>query len=118
MYIAGNVFDYFTTPKVMLALPVTFFLLFSMFPETPIYLLRNGKSHKAERSLKFLRGLKARDVLTGDIKGELQSMIRKVNIDAEQKRGSNLSGLRKKSLLFCRFIMIKADFIVHRFKGS
>lgn len=97
MYIAGNFFDYYTTPKVMLLLPISFFFLFSMFPETPIYLIRNEKIHDAERSLIFLRGLKARDFLTEDLKYELQKMIRKVNSDAEHKRNSKLSGLRMKS---------------------
>lgn len=101
MYIAGNFFDYFTTPKVMLALPVTFFILFSIFPETPIYLLRNEKSREAERSLIFLRGFKQCDILTEDVRCELQNMIRKVNSDAERKQNSSsLNGLRKKALLF------------------
>lgn len=95
MYLAGSVFNYYTTPKVMLLLPVTFITLFSIFPETPIYLLRNDKIKEAERALKFLRGLQTRDALSGDVNTEIQKMIRKVNDDAAKARCSNLSGLRK-----------------------
>lgn len=95
MYIAGNVFSYFTTPKVMLALPIAFIILFYFFPETPIYLIRLGKMQEAEMSLKFLRGYKARDELSEDLRNELEKMIRKVNDDVRNKLNSKLSGLRK-----------------------
>jgi MFS family permease len=93
IYIAGKVFDYHTTPKIMLLLPLAFFVLFSFFPETPIYLLRNNKKHQAEKSLKFLRGIRQQDVASDDVINELNKMITKVENDAIKKRGSNLNEL-------------------------
>ena len=95
MYLAGSIFDYYTTPKLMLLLPVLFLTLFSCFPETPIYLLRNDKKEAAEKSLKFLRGFKARDESSEDVICEFQKMIRKVNEDAKKARSLNMNGLRK-----------------------
>lgn len=96
IYIAGNIFDYFTAPKVMLLLPILFLALFSIFPDTPIYLLRNHKLKEAERSLRFLRGVKQNDA-ADDVKFELQKMIRKVDADATNKRGSTLDELSKRN---------------------
>lgn len=93
IYIAGNIFDYSTTPKVMLLLPTVFLLLISFFPETPSYLLRKGETKRAEASLRFLRGCRKRDETIADVVNlELQKMIRKVNNDTIQ-RGSKLSEL-------------------------
>lgn len=88
MFICGNIFDYFATPKIMLLLPVVFCFLFSFFPETPIFLLRNDEREKAENSLTFLRGK------LDEVNNELQKMITKVNNDEMNKHGSVMRGLR------------------------
>jgi MFS family permease len=95
IYIAGTIFDYYTTPKVMLTLPVAFTLLFSFFPETPVYLLRYKKHDEAERSLKFLRRINKTNGLTELAADDLQKMIREVNSDEDSKRSSNLNELSK-----------------------
>lgn len=96
MYLAGNVLDYYTTPKVMLLLPASFLILFSLCPETPIYLVRKGRLNDAERSLTFLRSFKARDTFSSEVVNtELQKMIRKVNDDALKIRRSNLNAMRR-----------------------
>lgn len=100
IFAAGNILDYHTTPKVMLILPVSFVALFSFFPDTPIYLLRNNRNKEAERSLKFLRGCNRRDDATDDVRIELQKMIRKVECDAVNKRESIFNELCKCLNLF------------------
>lgn len=97
MYIAGAFLDYQTTPKCMLLVSTAFVTLFLVFPETPIFLLRNGKMKEAEESLKFLRGFKKSENLSGDGVLEFQKMIKKVDDDARKARASKLSGLRKYS---------------------
>lgn len=97
VYIAGSVFDYFTTPKLMLLLPLAFVMLFSYFPETPVYLLRYDKHEPAVKSLKFLRGIRGADALSQAASDDLQKMIRKVNRDAANKRESNLNELGEMS---------------------
>jgi MFS family permease len=88
VYVAGYFFDYFTTPKIMILLPISFIVLFSAFPDTPIYLLRQGKHEEAERSLKFLRCVNKEKILPEAAASDLQKMIRKVNSDAVGKHGS------------------------------
>lgn len=41
---------------IMLAVPVTFGIVFLFMPETPVYLIRKGKSQKASQAFKNLRG--------------------------------------------------------------
>lgn len=94
MYVVGEFFDYYTTPKIMLLLPASFLLLFSFFPETPIFLLRKNKLREAEKSLKFLRGCKHENSINEDVKCELEKMIRKVELDAITTRDSIINDLR------------------------
>jgi PHD/YefM family antitoxin component YafN of YafNO toxin-antitoxin module len=93
IYIAGSTFDYFTTPKVMLLLPLAFSMLFTYFPETPVYLLRYNKPEAAVTSLKFFRSIRRSDDLSQAASDDLQKMITKVNSDAARKRESNLNEL-------------------------
>lgn len=90
IYISGSIFDYATTPKIMLLLPAIFILLIYFFPETPNYLLRNNKTEAAEASLKFLRGCSKRETIPDDVDLELKKMIRKVNNDAINHSGSGI----------------------------
>lgn len=108
IFIAGNIFDYSTAPKVMLLLPTIFVLLIALLPETPIYLLRNGKSKSAELSLKFLRGLSERETISQDVNLELQKMITKVNRDETvNQHKSGLSDIGEICLL--NLIIRKVD---------
>lgn len=50
----------------MCALPVVFLALFSFFPESPQYLLTNGRPLEAERSLRFYRNVKQTDANAED----------------------------------------------------
>ena len=97
IYAAGDVLDYYSTPKIMLLFSVGFIILFSFFPETPVYLLRNGKIDEAEKSLKFLRGLKKFEALSDDVYDEFQKMQKKTIDDSTKTEGSKLSALRKLS---------------------
>lgn len=95
VYTAGDFFNYYTTPKIMLLLPLTFFVLFAFFPETPSYLLRHNKIKEAESSLKFLRCCKQSDEMPEDVRYELQQMIRKADESMLNNRGSLISELGK-----------------------
>ncbi|XP_052842873.1 facilitated trehalose transporter Tret1-2 homolog [Drosophila gunungcola] len=48
--------------------PIIYFLLFMWMPESPVYLAQKGKTERAEKALKFLRGKDA------DVGGELKDM--------------------------------------------
>ncbi|XP_017049850.1 facilitated trehalose transporter Tret1-2 homolog [Drosophila ficusphila] len=49
-------------------LPVVYFLMFMWMPESPVYLAQKGKSERAEKSLKFLRGKDA------DVSAEMKTL--------------------------------------------
>lgn len=95
MYLAGNVFSYFMTPKVMMLFPILFVIFFFRFPETPIFLIRRGDIQEAENALKFLRGYTTRDELSDDLRYEIEKMIRKVNDDAIKKYDLKINGCRE-----------------------
>lgn len=43
-YVLGQYTDYYTTPHFMIGLTVTCGLLLTIFPESPIYLMKRGKA--------------------------------------------------------------------------
>lgn len=78
IYISGEFLDYKNAQIMFFSIPIAFILLFSMFPETPIYLIRNGKSVKAEKSLKFLRGMSKNQEFNLETKMEMEKLNKKV----------------------------------------
>lgn len=56
-YTAGNYLPYYLIPKIMLCLPIAFFALVCLLPETPYCLLQKGKIVEAEKSLMFYRNI-------------------------------------------------------------
>lgn len=109
MYIAGNTFDYYTTPKLMLLLPALFLLIFiPMFYETPVYLFRKGKVEAAEKSLMFYRNCKVREELPDEVENEIRKMISKVNSDVSNSRGLKWNELSKKHFAINKLMLAKS----------
>lgn len=42
-FVAGNFFDYYMMPKVMLSIPALFFACFMFFPESPYFLVKQNR---------------------------------------------------------------------------
>jgi MFS family permease len=96
MFLAGNIFDYSTTPRVAILLPIAFIASFSFLPETPIFLLRQNKFREAEESLKFFRCISKGEKLSESEKIEIEKMKKKIEEDETKKRRSILYELGKK----------------------
>ena len=95
MFVAGSFMSYSVVPRIMISLPIIFALTFAFLPETPQYLLMNGKAKKAESSLKFLRGCKKEKKLPEKVQNEFLLMSKKVEEDSEMKFNSIFSELSK-----------------------
>lgn len=50
-------FDYFLVPCIIIVLPILYFVACLIFPETPQYLLKRGRTERAEKSFNFYKGL-------------------------------------------------------------
>ncbi|XP_016929967.2 facilitated trehalose transporter Tret1 [Drosophila suzukii] len=74
--------------------PIIYFLIFMWMPESPVYLAQKGKTEKAEKSLRFLRGKDA------DVSGELKDM------SAEGQKETTSTGK-----LLCRKVTLKGLFL-------
>lgn len=60
-YTIGNYGNYYATPIYAIITATIFAILFSMFPETPIYLVRQNKIKEEEKSLRFYRSIPEND---------------------------------------------------------
>ncbi|KAH8250059.1 hypothetical protein KR026_004471, partial [Drosophila bipectinata] len=60
-YICASFIAYKVLPCVALVLPTIYIISIIFLPETPIFLLRAGKTEKAEKSYYFYKGLSAED---------------------------------------------------------
>ncbi|CRL04325.1 CLUMA_CG017420, isoform A [Clunio marinus] len=94
IYLCGLVFDYYTTPKVMLGMIFAFVILFSFFNETPIYLLRKGKTEAAVKFLNTLRGINNLETISDEVNIELEKMISKVHNDVISRSDSIMNEFR------------------------
>ncbi|EDW72542.2 uncharacterized protein Dwil_GK19309 [Drosophila willistoni] len=90
-------------------LPIIFFITFIWMPESPVYLMQKGKTEKAEKAMKFLRG---KDT---DITAELNQMAEeskkeKVRMTEALYRKATLKGLflSVSLMLFQQFTGINA----------
>ncbi|XP_016973711.1 facilitated trehalose transporter Tret1-2 homolog [Drosophila rhopaloa] len=77
-------------------LPVIYFLMFMCMPESPVYLAQKGKTERAEKALKFLRG---KDV---DVSGELKDAA----LDSQKEKTSIGKTLCRKVTLKGLFLSI------------
>ncbi|EDW72543.2 uncharacterized protein Dwil_GK19308 [Drosophila willistoni] len=55
-YICGAVNDVRIVTFLCAIMPIIFFITFIWMPESPVYLMQKGKTEKAEKAMKFLRG--------------------------------------------------------------
>ncbi|XP_030378700.1 facilitated trehalose transporter Tret1-2 homolog [Scaptodrosophila lebanonensis] len=91
-YVAGAICTTFVFNIACGVLPLLFFVFFVCMPESPVYLAQKGKTEKAEKALKWLRGGDA------DTSAELGAMVasgnkEKVNIGESLCRKATLKGL-------------------------
>ncbi|XP_070507757.1 facilitated trehalose transporter Tret1-like [Chironomus tepperi] len=90
IFIIGNYLSYNLISRVNIILPVLFAIIFLFFPETPYYLLKCGKNKKAENSLKFLRGCRAKEQTPEVIKSEILQIAKKVEENENTRKTSLL----------------------------
>ncbi|KAH8330850.1 hypothetical protein KR067_008319 [Drosophila pandora] len=60
-YTLGHFLDYSVLPCIMLLLPLIYLASITFLPETPLFLLRAGKTEKAEKSFSFYKNLSDED---------------------------------------------------------
>ncbi|XP_050500554.1 facilitated trehalose transporter Tret1-like [Diabrotica virgifera virgifera] len=73
--VIGSYFGVVTSSYICLPLPMIFFILFVMVPESPYYLLINGKEEKAKNSLIYFRGDKDIDKRFNQLKHDVQQQM-------------------------------------------
>lgn len=56
-YVVGLYVKYNIFPLILISLPTIFFVVFSFFPETPQFLLKQNREEDALKSLRFYRGV-------------------------------------------------------------
>lgn len=56
-FVAGHYLDYHEIPLITMIFPITFFVLYSLMPETPYYLMKINRLEDAEKSLRFYRNV-------------------------------------------------------------
>uniref|UniRef100_A0A6P7GHT2 Facilitated trehalose transporter Tret1-like isoform X2 n=1 Tax=Diabrotica virgifera virgifera TaxID=50390 RepID=A0A6P7GHT2_DIAVI len=71
----GSYFGVVTSSYICLPLPIIFFILFSMIPESPYYLLIKGKEEEAKKSLIYFRGDKTIDQNLKQLKNDVQRQM-------------------------------------------
>ncbi|XP_034946797.1 facilitated trehalose transporter Tret1-2 homolog isoform X2 [Chelonus insularis] len=81
-FIAGEYLNWYKLAYLGACLPIPFFLLMLLIPETPRWFISKGKTKKARKSLQWLRGKNA------DISEELAS-VEKAHVDSEKNSLSN-----------------------------
>lgn len=84
-FLIGALVDYRTFPKISMAVPILYSAMILCFPETPPSCIKLKNLENAEKSLKFYRGIKTKDLLPKVYVEELQMMIDKVNESNETK---------------------------------
>ncbi|XP_052854081.1 probable metabolite transport protein CsbC [Drosophila gunungcola] len=86
-YIVSSNFNYFTTPLLIIALPVCYFIGNFLFQETPHHLIRRGKFTEAQNSFRFYKNI-GRD----DIKAESEFEDLKIQlIKAEKEKAQSFN---------------------------
>lgn len=64
-FVVGYLVSYAWRPILLLVFPIGFLLSFVNFPETPAFLLRQGREEEAQKSLRYYRNLPDDDESTG-----------------------------------------------------
>ncbi|KAJ9573973.1 hypothetical protein L9F63_008631 [Diploptera punctata] len=77
MYIIGALDSYYWLSIAACVVPALFALTFIWMPESPVFLLSKGKTHKAQESLRWLRGISS--AKSQDIEKELNEMQKYIN---------------------------------------
>ncbi|CAH1261126.1 unnamed protein product [Diabrotica balteata] len=73
--VIGSYFGVVTSSYICLPLPIIFFILFSMIPESPYYLLIKGKEEEAKKSIIYFRGDKNIDQNLNQLKHDVQRQM-------------------------------------------
>jgi MFS family permease len=82
MFILGTYFDYTFLSYFQVYVPIAFAVVFLFFPETPYYLLKHGKTKKAEYSVKFFHNCRHLIEMPDVLKSNLLVIAKKVEEDA------------------------------------
>ncbi|PSN32740.1 Facilitated trehalose transporter Tret1, partial [Blattella germanica] len=83
IYIIGALESYYWLSISACIIPALFAVTFIWMPESPIYLLSKGETEKAEKSLRWLRGISS--AKSQDIERELNQMHKYINDSVVKK---------------------------------
>lgn len=84
----GYFFHYITVAWIMLAIPLVFIVCFSFNPESPQYLALHN-TRKAERSLRYYRGISSNDEANEEFQQELSRLCKSEQpIKVNEKAGT------------------------------
>lgn len=110
-YVAGPLVSYWTLAVVCGVIPVLFFCLLCIVPESPYWLVSKSLQDKAAESLVWLRGLKDIE----DAKEELALLKSAIEYDREQPKGCRM--LFKSKSNQRAFLIVEVISITQRLSG-
>jgi hypothetical protein len=105
VYTFGAVLSYVGMTIACTVLPVLFAVTFYWMPESPLYLLTKGQADKADKSLRWLRGVGTGQ--SAEIEGELSEMQSFINRSTDSKSSStDQTSLPSRVINFFRSISV------------
>ncbi|CAH0629168.1 unnamed protein product [Chrysodeixis includens] len=114
MYAMGGYLNYYTVLWVVVGIPILAFGLFLRAPESPAYLVREGKVDEAVSTLAYLRGMSAEDK---EIQGEIETLKKDDDYFKSMPEISMLTILKDKAWRKA-FIIMLLIIIVHATNGA
>ncbi|XP_013194418.2 solute carrier family 2, facilitated glucose transporter member 6 isoform X2 [Amyelois transitella] len=114
LYVIGDLFSYNTILWICLAMPTVQVVLFMMMPESPSYLVKNGKVEEALSVMAWLRCKPEDDV---SLKQELDIIIKEQNADEESSQFA-LKAILQDKILFRAFKIAVLVSLAREFCGA
>lgn len=114
----GTYLQYKLVQGIFIIVPIIFFILFLSPPETPVYLMKNGKPKEAEESLKYLRGIDSNETeqLPENFKLELEKLS-EVKITEDDNNAIKFSDFKSRATI--KGIVIGIGLVaINQFSGS
>ncbi|CAH0717977.1 unnamed protein product, partial [Brenthis ino] len=114
MYLIGANFDYYTVIISVLGIPIITALLFFKAPESPAFLIKQGKIEESTKTVAFLRGLKKDDKIVQNIVETMKSE----NERFKSKPNLTIATILKEKPWRRAFLLIIGTFLFHGLNGT